>query len=334
MGKVLRTLHVGVGGRGLWPVQLCRPEVGFQPVGLCDTQAESLAAARALTGVPATACFSDLDAMIRSVAADALIICTPTVTHVPYTRAAIAAGLAVLTEKGMAPDWASATGLVSEVQRTGSRVCVAQNYRYRPLERTIYKALTDPAAADYVGAVYWADYIEHRVRPEPRTLSYPFASIWDMSCHHFDNMISWFGRPESVTGIGTSAPWSAYKHPNNTAAILRFGGVAVVYGHTHDAARAELRIRLQGERGALFATQDTIEFNVRPTKNFGVAPVQAVPIEGPAGELGVLADFHRYIVDGIEPGISARQNLEVMALCQMLVLAIESGRTVRRDELA
>jgi predicted dehydrogenase len=335
MKRILKTLHVGVGGRGLWPLEHCTPATGFQSVGLCDTIEQNLVTGRAKTGLPATACFGDLDAMIKTVPADALIICTPTMTHVPFASKAFAAGLAVLTEKGMAPDWSSAVKVVAAAEQAKACFCVAQNYRFRPLERTIHRAVTDATAAFHVGEVYWADYIEHRVRPEPRTLSYPFASVWDMSCHHFDNMIAWFGPVESVTGQAAKASWSAYTHPNNTAAMIRFAsGLFLLYGHTHDAARAELRIRLHGKRGALFATEQGVEFNERPLQNFGVLPAQPVPIGGPVGELGVLEAFYRYITDGVEPGISGRNNLEVMALCQMLVLAIEQGRTVQRHELA
>jgi predicted dehydrogenase len=202
------------------------------------------------------------------------------------------------------------------------------------VERTIHRAVNDPDASFHVGEVFWVDYIDHRVRPEPRSLNYPFASVWDMSCHHFDNLIDWFGPAESVTGQATRAPWSPYTHPSNTAAMIRFArGLLVAYVHTHDAARAETRLRLQGRRGALFATEQGVEFSEPPTKNFATRPVQPVPVAGPAGELGVMAAFHRYVADGVEPGISGRHNLEVMALCQMLVLAIEQGRTIHRGEL-
>jgi predicted dehydrogenase len=234
----------------------------------------------------------------------------------------------------MAPDWALAKTVVAAAEKTDARFCVAQNYRYRPMERIIQRAVTDRDASFHIGEVFWADYTEHRVRPEPRTLSYPFASIWDMSCHHFDNLISWFGPAVSVTGQATSASWSAYAHPNNTVATIRFANdLLVAYGHTHDAARAELRIRLHGQRGALFASEQTVEFSERPLGQFGTAPVESLPLNGPAGELGVLSDFHRYVTEGVEPGISGRNNLEVMALCQMLVLAVEQGRCISRAEV-
>jgi len=38
-------------------------------------------------------------------------------------------------------------------------------------------------------------------------------------------------------------------------------------------------------------------------------------------------------VDGVEPGVSVRNNLETLAACEMTVRSIERGRTIRREEL-
>jgi predicted dehydrogenase len=273
--------------------------------------------------------------MIAGTPAEAMIICTPTVTHVPFALRGLAAGLAVLTEKGMAPDWLRACQVVAAAEAAGRPLCVVQNFRYRPVEQAIQRALSETTGAQGVGEVFWADYFDHRVRPEPRTLSYPFASVWDQSCHHFDNLLAWFGPAERITGRAAAAPWTAYAHPSNTAALITFSrGTTVVYGHTHDAARAEIRLRFQGRRGALFATESSVEFSERPETNFGVKPVRPIPLEAVhGGERGVLQAFHRYITEGVEPGISGRHNLEVMALCQMLVMSIEQDRTVYRREL-
>jgi predicted dehydrogenase len=332
--RVLRTILVGVSRRGEWPLERARPETGFAPVGLVDPAPEALAAARARTGLPPEACFTSLAEALRAVRAEVVIACSPTVTHVPVARAGFAAGLAVLVEKGMAPDWDSARAVVAEAARMGAKFCVAQNYRYRAMERTVARALRDETAPYAPGRVFWIDYVQHRVRPEPRTLNYPFASVWDMSCHHFDNLLAWLGPVETVTAQSPAAPWSAYAHAANTMALLRFAnGTVVHYAHTHDAARAEVRLRLHGERGALFGDEGSLEFSPRPAVNFGEAPVAPVELEPGPNEAGVLADFHRYVAEGVEPGISGRHNLETMALCELTVRSIREGRTVARSEL-
>ena len=330
----LKVLHVGVANRGAWPLKHCNGSTGFAPAALCDVSVEALAQARQITGLPESACFTDYDQALAQAKVDCVIICAPTMLHVPLAKKAIDAELPVLVEKGMAPDWKSACDLVRRATHRHGVAAVAQNYRYFPCERTIRRAIHDQGFDAYVGPVHLITYTQNRVRPEPRTLNYPFASVWDMSCHHFDNLLSWLGPIEQMTAFSWRAPWSAYEHDNNTTAHIVFAsGTRVHYIHTHDAARANLEIQIHGDRGALVRQQDAITFSLRPAEQFGTRPVSEVPLEEAHGESDLLRDFHRYITEGVEPGISVKNNLETMAACEMMVRSIKERRTCFRREL-
>ena len=332
--KLLRVLHVGVANRGEWPLRLCNAATGFAPAALCDVSADALAKAREVTGLSESACFSDVDRALAEADVDCAIVCTPTVLHVPLAKKCIDAGVPVLVEKGMAPNWDDACDLVRAARSRSGVVAVAQNYRYNAMERTVWRAINDPGHAAYVGDVHLVTYAQHRVRPVPRTLTYPFASVWDMSCHHFDNMLFWLGPMREMTGHGWRAGWSAYEHDNNTSAHIAFNrGTRVHYVHTHDAARSSLEIQVHGERGALVVRDERVTFNRRPLEQFGTRPVVNVQPEPAHGEADLLRDFYRYVTQGVEPGISARNNLETMAACEMMVRSITHARIVRRAEL-
>jgi predicted dehydrogenase len=332
--KVLRVLHIGVSNRGTWPLKNCKRATGFVPAALCDVTSAALEQARQQTGLDESACFTDADKAIAESDVDCVIVCTPTILHVPLAKKAIAAGLPVLVEKGMAPDWASATDLVRTARAKNAVVAVAQNYRYYGGEQTIRRAIQDASHPAFVGNVHLLTYTQQRVRPDPRTLTYPFASVWDMSCHHFDNLHSWLGPMKEMTAQSWRAEWSPYKHDNNTSAHIVFqNGTHVHYIHTHDAARSTLEIQVHGERGALFRREDQITFNARPLEQFGSRPIVEVVHEQAHGEADLLRDFYAYITEGIEPGISARKNLETMAACEMMVRSITEKRTCQRAEL-
>ena len=332
--KVLRVLHVGVANRGEWPLRLCDAATGFVPAGLCDVSADALAKARDFTGLGEAACFTDIDRALAEADVDCAIVCTPTVLHVPLAKKCIESGLPVLVEKGMAPNWKDACELVRAAREKRAVVAVAQNYRYNAVERTVWRAINDADHPAYVGDVPVLTYAQHRVRPVPRTLTYPFASVWDMSCHHFDNLLFWLGPVREMTAQSWRATWSAYEHDNNTSAHVAFDrGPRVHYVHTHDAARSSLEIQVHGERGALVVRDDGITFNQRPLEQFGTRPVVDVQPEPAHGEADLLRDFYRYVTQGVEPGISARNNLETMAACEMMVRSITQARTARRTEL-
>src|SRR5678816_2490667 len=101
----LRTIHVGVGGRGAWPVQIMGADAKFQPVALVDINRDFLAAAQARLKLPDTALFGDLQSALAATDADAVVICTPTVTHAALARIAFGRGKHVLVEEGMTMDW-------------------------------------------------------------------------------------------------------------------------------------------------------------------------------------------------------------------------------------
>ena len=329
-----KVLHVGVTNRGRWPLEYATPASGFVSHALCDISPAALAEARQTTGLPESACFTDAGEVIARSGADCVIICAPTIFHVPMATLALEAGMPVLMEKGMAPDWNTARAFVTLVESRRAVAAVAQNYRYKTIERTLGRALNDPSFEAYLGAVHQISYSQQRVRPKPGTLTYPFASIWDMSCHHLDTLLNWLGPIREVTAQAWRPAASPYQHAANTSAHLVFANeTRVHYLHSHDASRHTLDIELHGERGALFFHDDRLTFSERPTEQFGVRPLREI-IPRPKDDLAdLLADFNAYISRGIEPGISARRNLETMAACELMVRSITGRRCVGRDEL-
>lgn len=328
MKPILRALHVGVGNRGQWPLRLATPEAGFRPVALVDPNPEMLRAASELAGGVPT--YTDLAEALAQTEADVAIICSPTRFHLAQGERCLRAGRHVLVEKGMAPSLAEAKQLVAAAHAAQRALCVAQNYRYQAMERTVARMISDPAHPQHAGAPFLIEYTQNRQRPHPRTLDYPFASVWDMSCHHFDTMLAWLGLGfTEVTARAFGPPWSRYKFPNNTSVqIAHASGCVIHYLHTHDAAINEVRIRVQAARGAIVVDGDKVFFCPRSDQQLQHEPLVPVTLEPPAGEQGVLADFHRHAVRGEPVGISGAANLSVMALCDATCRSVESRRTV------
>ena len=329
----IRTIHVGVGRRGRWPLEVLTADPRFAPVSLVDVSPELLAEARTLTGLDETTSFSQLEAALATVPADAVIICTPTEFHGPLARQAFQAGKHVLVEKGMTTNWQDAVALVAEAESADVRFCVSQNYRYRPEVQTLKTAI---ASGEY-GTPHLIDLVHHRYRPTPRTLDYHFAMVWDMSVHHLDNLVFCFGPVAEVTARSFTAPWSQYAHDACISGVLHFAsGAVATYAMSHIASFNDYRFVVQSAEGVL--TWDAVDWQWQgtPQADFGKAqPPQPVPhAPAPArSEQGVIDDFYRYIADGIEPGISGRNNLEILQACEMLCRSSQEQRTVRSDEV-
>ena len=323
----LRSIHVGTGGRGVWPIDVVVADPNWEPVALVDVNETFLQNAREKTGLEKSACFSSLEEATKAVEADAALICTPTETHAPFARVGFEAGLHVLVEKGMTTDLALAKQLVKEGEESGVRFCVAQNYRYQPLQQTI-KGILDEGTC---GTPAIVDLIHHRYRPNPRTLNYLNAMIWDMSCHHFDNLNFWFGPVKTVTARTFNPPWSQYPYDSGVYAILEYqNGMVCNYGLTHCAQNSSYHLRMQVDEGTLRA-YDVEGIELQPTA--GGEPKTIEPLSLPRSEQLVINALSEYIRDEVEPGISGRNNLQTLALCQATCDAASTGATVKMADL-
>src|SRR5258706_2027648 len=255
---ILRTIHVGVGGHGQWTSDVLAKDPKFKPVAFVDTNAAALRVAQyrlAEMGHKGVPNFSGLTGALSQIEADALIICTPTRTHAEYARMGFAVNMHVLVEKAMTTDWVEAKALVAEADAAWVKFCVAQNYRYTAVEQTISYILGHPDHPHYPGEIRIADYVHHRYRPEPRNLDYPFAMVWDMSCHHMDSLSRWLGKAKQVTARSYAAPWTQYVHDANVSAFIEYDSGAICnYVLTHDATMFQWRIAIDGAPRAPVST--------------------------------------------------------------------------------
>lgn len=326
--KPLRVIHVGTGGRGRWPLDVVAADARFESVALVDINPNHLAAARQKTGLPESVCFGDTAQAAQAVEADLVVGCAPTVMHAPIARAAFEAGLHALVEKGMTLEWSLARRLVQEAEQAGSRFCVSQNYRYNRVEQTIKSMLGTEAYGD----AEFMDVTHHRYRPEPRTLNYQNAMMWDMSCHHFDNLNFFLGRPKTAIGQTYGASWSKYApHDANISAVITYeSGAVCAYTMTHVAQNSFYRAFFHTTTGTIRA-YDVGGVEFRPI-NSGAA--ESVPlVQTGRSEQGVMDDFYRYIAEGVEPGISGRNNLDTLAVIEACARSHERRAMVDIAEL-
>lgn len=319
MTEPLRVVHVGCGGRGAWPLDVVAGDQHWTSVALIDVNPDFLARARDKTGLGEERCFDSVAAAATAVEADVAVICTPTATHARFCREAFAAGLHTLVEKGMAPTLATARELVAEADDAGVCFCVSQNYRYTAGHLAIKQVI----AAGEQGTPAFFDHVHHRRRTEPRTLDYPASVLWDMACHHLDLFVDWFGPIEAVNGRLFSAPWSKYRDPAGSYAWLEFAsGLQATYELTHIGQREHQHLEIHTDAGTLlFYSVPGLRFQPGGSRESTELPIAPAP----ASEQGVMNALRAYIQEGLEPGISGRHNLHILATIQAIITSHQNG---------
>jgi predicted dehydrogenase len=176
----------------------------------------------------------------------------------------------------------------------------------------------------------------HRYRPTTKARDYPDALIWDMASHHVDQLVACFGPVTSVSARTWRAPASIYPYPANVAATLTFAaGLTCAYTLCEDARRNDLVFELHSDRGALELRAGIWQWHAAQPPTAGLLGVNDPPVgvpttaPWPGGELGVADAFARWLLDGVEPGISGRRNLMTLQACDLMVRsAAADGATI------
>lgn len=160
-------------------------------VAVADPYSE---ASRALAGQWDCDALTDCGAAIDREDVDAIVIGTPTDTHIEFMLRAVRQGKAVLCEKPIDLDIKRTTDAVEEVERKDGRVMLAFNRRYDPTAQQLRKSIDDGE----VGEVRQVVITSRDPGLPPREyLSHSGGIFRDMAIHDFD-MARFFLKEEPV----------------------------------------------------------------------------------------------------------------------------------------
>ena len=157
---------------------------------------------------PSSWAADDFEAMLTSVAPDAVVITTPDYRHSEYLVTALDRGVDVIVEKPLTTDAGRAQAIAAAADRSDAHVTMTFNYRYSP-RNTLVRELIAGGAIGTVTSVHFewlldtghgADYFRrwHGEKDKSGGLIIHKAS------HHFDLVNWWVGDvPESVSALGS-----------------------------------------------------------------------------------------------------------------------------------
>jgi myo-inositol 2-dehydrogenase/D-chiro-inositol 1-dehydrogenase len=113
---------------------------------------------------------------------DAIIIGTPTDTHIEFTLEGARRGKAVLCEKPIDLDIVKADAAVAEIEKLDAKVMIAFNRRFDPSAAALKRAIVDGA----VGTVHQVIITSRDPHPPPPTYTASGGIFRDMTIHDFD----------------------------------------------------------------------------------------------------------------------------------------------------
>ncbi|EXX87271.1 oxidoreductase [Paenibacillus darwinianus] len=129
----------------------------------CDIVLERAEEAKTKFGSAEAVVYEDFRELLKDRTIDVVHVCTPNDSHADITIAALEAGKHVMCEKPMAKTAADARRMLEAAERTGRKLAIGYQNRYRPDTRY----LKDACANDELGEIYFAKAHAIRRRAVP-----------------------------------------------------------------------------------------------------------------------------------------------------------------------
>jgi myo-inositol 2-dehydrogenase/D-chiro-inositol 1-dehydrogenase len=257
---VFRVAVLGCGRIG----QIHAANVGANPRATLVAVSDAIpAAAEALAAKLGCEASTDSAALIARPDIDAIVIGTPSDTHVGLTLDAARAGKAVLCEKPLSNDLAQADAAVTELERLGARVMIAFNRRFDPSNIELRRAI----AAGEIGDLRQVIVTSRDPGLAPRDyLAHSGGIFRDMVVHDFD-MARFLLGEEPVEVWATASRlvdpelMTALDDYDTVAVVLRTasGRQCLITGSRQAAYGYDQRFEVLGSLGML------LNDNLRPT---------------------------------------------------------------------
>ncbi|WP_040952628.1 Gfo/Idh/MocA family protein [Gorillibacterium massiliense] len=165
MSKKLKVAVVGCGGiaNGKHLPSLSRLKDTVELVAFCDIIVERAEKAKEQYGAEGAKVYEDYKELLKDSSIDVVHVCTPNDSHAPITIAALEADKHVMCEKPMAKTAADARAMLEAAKRTGKKLTIGYNNRFRPDSQHLKKV----AESGRLGEVYFAKAHAIRRRAVP-----------------------------------------------------------------------------------------------------------------------------------------------------------------------
>lgn len=162
-----QTLRVGIIGCGGIATGKHLPSLAkqsaVQMVAFCDTILERAEEAAKKYGTEDAKVYANYHELLQDTSIDVIHVCTPNDSHSEITVASLEAGKHVMCEKPMAKTAAGARAMVEAAKRTGKKLTIGYQNRFRPDSQYLHKL----CSRGDLGEIYYAKALAIRRRAVP-----------------------------------------------------------------------------------------------------------------------------------------------------------------------
>jgi predicted dehydrogenase len=262
---------VGLGKMGLSHYAILNAHPQVEVAGICDASGYVLGVLGKYTGTPT---FSDFDRMLGEADLDAVVIATPTSSHVQLARAALERDLDVFCEKPLtlsAADTEFLAGLGGERQRVTQ---VGYHNRFVAAfgeAKLLLEAGAIGEVTHVLGEAYGPVVLKAKGKTWRSQRNAGGSCLYDYAAHVIDLLAWYLGEPEGVGGTALNSVFSR-ETDDEVYSTLYFpqGKTAQLSVNWSDESYRKMttRITLWGTAGRIYVDRQECQAYLRDTATF------------------------------------------------------------------
>lgn len=356
-----RTLRVGVVGcgAGVFHLEGYAEEPRAKVVALAGLDTDRCQQLAKKYDIPAI--YREYQELLADPDIDAVSLAVPNHLHMPVTIAALEAGKHVLVEKPLARNAAEGQQMVEAARRTGKKLAVAFNRRYRHDVQLVAQAVRD----GQFGRVYYAKAFWMRRSGIPGLGTW-FTNkelagggpLIDLGVHVLDMALYMMGNPKPVTvsamtfseiGRQGRGQWLGSRFPFNpdvpyevedlATAFIRLDNGGVLQLETswaaYTGANDDFGVSLMGSNGGaeIYVKDYALTGTLKVFEDFQDVPQVSEPkLLKYHGHAEVIKNFVTAILDDTPLSPSGEEGLDRTRIVDAIYRSAELGREIRLDE--
>ncbi len=314
-----------------------------QIVALCDIYPEKAAEKQAEFGLTQAQIWDNHTDMLAQCELDLVSICAPPHVHAEIAIAALDAGAHVLVEKPMAPSLEECDAMLAAEQRSGKRLSVVAQNRFRDdmaiLKAAVDSGLIGPISHLQVNSSWWRGQAYYDLWWRGTWAQEGGGCTLSHAVHHIDLTLWLGGAPSAVTAVLANAAHDNSEVEDLSVAILQIGrGLAEVTSSVVDHGE-EQSIIVHGLKARVSQPWKVVTSLPQPN-GFplpGGDPDLAAQLEAIAsghtplahrGHPGQIGDLLAAIRDGRAPAVSGRDGRAAIEVITAIYISGTEHRTV------
>ena len=265
---MIKVAVVGLGKMGLSHLSMFNAHPDVTLAATCDSSTYALSVLSKYTGIPT---FTDYDRMLREVALDAVVIATPSRSHAPMVRKALARGLHIFCEKPFTLAVEDGIELAATAREKGVVTQVGYHNRFVGAFREV-KTLLEAGAIGEVthalGEAYGPVVLKAKGSTWRSRRDEGGGCLRDYAAHPID-LLNWYlGDPVSVGGTVLRPVFSQeIEDQVCTTVFFPEGRTAQVSANWSDESQRKMttRVSIWGTNGHIFADRQECQVFLRDT---------------------------------------------------------------------